>query len=115
MAELLLLYFLNQDSGKGTHSFFSSGESQLLCGGGFDGNIVLVGSNDFGQAFLDGRNVGIDFRALSTHRGVKVSKAVTLGGNQFHGAFQYNLTVHIERGLRSVRPMITDIAHVGGS
>ena len=106
---LLLLY---QHGGIGAYSFLASGESEAFGGGGFNGDIVGVGSNDIGKTLLHGGNVRIELGMLGADGSVDVSHHITFRGYEGDCLAQQYLAVYVERVGRRVGEVETNVAHV---
>lgn len=78
----ILLYFLDEYRGISRDSLHSARETQLLCGGRFDGDIILIGAYHLCQTSLHGWHVGIELWALGTNSGIDVAQYISLGSYQ---------------------------------
>ena len=104
-----------QHGGIGGDAFLAAGEAEFLCGGGLDADVLHVYAHTFGQTFLHGGDVGLQFRTLGADGGVYVAYAVSLAGNDIHGTAQEDLAVYVLELRTGVGKVVTDVAHVGGA
>lgn len=99
----ILLYFLDEYRGISRDSLHSARETQLLCGGRLDGDIILIGAYHLCQTSLHGWYVGIELWALGTNSGIDVAQYISLGSYQVDGLLKQYLGINVQRLSGSIR------------
>ena len=76
--ELRILNY--QHRGVCRYALFTAGETEVLRGGGLDGDVVDETADDLSQTLLHGWNMGVEFGALRAYGGIDIAHMVSLGG-----------------------------------
>lgn len=111
----ITLNLLYQSDSIGTDAFLTSSKAQFFGRGGFDADTIGVNADDACHTFTHGGDMRIEFGLFGAYGGVDIDHMITFFGNDTDGVAQDDFTVHVERGIRGVGEMITDVAHVGSA
>ena len=110
-----MLFLLYQHGGVSRYALLTTSKPKSLGGGGFDGDIVLIGLHDLCQTGFHGRHMRIDFGPFGADGSVYVSEAIAFCGDEFDGFAQQYLAIHVQRVGRRVGEVVANVAHVGSA
>ena len=103
---------LDEYDGIGGDTLLATREAQFLRGRGLDGDIIDITAADGCHTLLHLGDMGIHLRTLSTDGGVDIHQMITLGGYQFYGLLQDDLTVHAVGKFCGIGEVVADVAHI---
>ena len=110
-----MLFFLQEGYGVGSDAFFSSGEAEALCGGGFDAHLVEFAAHTCSHLLLHSRDVGIDFGTLSADGDIAIRQFITVFADEASHFAEQFFTVDTLVAWVGVGEMVADIAQAGST